>query len=186
MFILCCLLFVTCISTMPTENITVEQLKAILDEKLAPLKLNICDLQEKLGEAMKFLDLANANYEEQVLHKLDVQEAERKELIAENKILKSTMHSMEKKMSQIYDKYNDMEQYSRRECLEIRGIPQPQDPKSENTNDVVFRVGKLMRVNLSQEDISVSHRLPTSTKYKGKRSFDHSKVCSEGREREIL
>ena len=169
MFILCFLLFVTCISTMSTKNITVKQLKAILDEKLEPLKLNICDLQEKLGEAMKFLDLANANYEE-VLHKLDVQEAERKELIAENKILKSTIHSMEKKMSQIYDKYNDMEQYSRRECLEIHGIPQPQDPKSENTNDVVLRVGKLMGVNLSQEDISVSHRLPTSTKYKGKRS----------------
>ena len=68
-----------------------EQPKAILDEKLAPLKLNICDLQEKLGEAMKFLDLANANYEE-VLHKLDVQEAKRKELFAENEILKSTMH----------------------------------------------------------------------------------------------
>ena len=152
---------------MSTKNITVEQLKAILDEKLAPLKLNICDLQEKLGEAMKFIDLANANYEE-VLHKLDVQEAERKELIAKNKILKSTMHSMEKKMSQIYDKDNDMEQYSRQECLEIHGIPQPQDPKSEKTNDVVLRVGKLMGVNLSQEDISVSHRLPTSTKYKGK------------------
>ena len=37
-----------------------EQLKAILDEKLAPLKLNVCDLQKKLGEAMKFLDLAIA------------------------------------------------------------------------------------------------------------------------------
>ena len=107
---------------------------------------------------------------EEVLHKLDEQEAKQKELVAENKILKSTLHSMEKKMSQIHDKYNDMEQYSRRECLEIHGVPQPQDPKSENTNDVVLRVGKLMGINLSQEDISVSYRLLTSTKYKGKRS----------------
>ena len=81
-----------------------------------------------------------------------------------------------------------MEQYSRRECLEIHGIPQPQDPKSENTNDVVLRVGKLMGVNLSQEDISVSHRLPTSTKYKGKRSepLIIVKFVRKGREREIL
>ena len=43
-------------------------------------------------------------------------------------------------------------------------------PKLENTNDVVLRVGKLMGINLSQEDISVSHRLLTSTKYKGKQS----------------
>lgn len=154
---------------MSSNNITVEQLKTILDEKLAPLKLNISDLRGKLDEAMKFLDVANANYEE-VLHKLDVQQAERHELIAENKILKSAMRSMEDKMSQINDNYNNMEQYSRRECLEIHGIPQPQDPKAEDTNDIAVKIGELMGVKVSQEDISVSHRLPMSMKYKGKRS----------------
>jgi hypothetical protein len=60
-----------------------------------------------------------------------------------------------------------MEQYSRRECLEIKGIPVTKD---ENTDELVTKVCELMGLSIKEEDISVSHRLPISNKYKGKRT----------------
>jgi hypothetical protein len=58
-----------------------------------------------------------------------------------------------------------MQQYSRRDCVEIAGLPQQM---GENTNDLVNKVGALIGLSLSETDISVSHRLPLST---GKESY---------------
>jgi len=52
---------------------------------------------------------------------------------------------------------NDLEQYSRRDCVEIRGIPVTDD---EDTDEIVEKVGDLMGVNIEGDDISISHRLP--------------------------
>lgn len=51
---------------------------------------------------------------------------------------------------------NDLEQYSRRDCLEIRGIPVTDD---EETDEIVEKVGDLIDVNIDRNDISISHRL---------------------------
>jgi peptidoglycan hydrolase CwlO-like protein len=83
---------------MGSNNITVEQLKSILDEKLAPLKIEVSELREKLEETTKFLELANAKYEE-TMNTLSKHNAVQKEIIAENKILKSVMHSLEGKVT---------------------------------------------------------------------------------------
>ena len=74
------------------SNITAEQLKVILDEKLdqklTPLNLKVSELGSKLEDAMRFLELANAQYEE-VMAKFKVHDEERMKLQEENKILKS-------------------------------------------------------------------------------------------------
>ena len=57
------------------------------------------------------------------------------------------------------EELNRQEQYSRRECLEISGIP---FQESENTNDIVIEIGKLVGIQIQEEDISVSHRLPVT------------------------
>ena len=51
--------------------------------------------------------------------------------------------------------------------VEIRGVPVPSDPKSEDTNAVVKSVGDLMGITVTDNDISVSHRMPQSKRYKG-------------------
>jgi len=68
---------------------------------------------------------------------------------------------------------NEQEQYLRRECLEIQGIPlSPKDSQHiEDTNKIVIKVGELMGVQIEAEDISISHCLPISSKYTGKRCF---------------
>ena len=44
----------------------------------------------------------------------------------------------------------------------------PSDPKSEDTNAVVKSIGDLMGITVTDNDISVSHRMPQSKRYKDK------------------
>ena len=52
-----------------------------------------------------------------------------------------------------------MEQYSRRDCIEISGLPQEND---EDLKKLVVKIGSLMDVELDERHISISHRLPKS------------------------
>ena len=76
-----------------SNTITAEQLKVILDEKLdqklTPLNLKVSELGSKLEDAMRFIELANSQYEE-VMMMFKTHEEERTKLQEENKILKST------------------------------------------------------------------------------------------------
>jgi len=51
---------------------------------------------------------------------------------------------------------NNLEQYGCRECLEFQGLSWKE---SENTDQLVIGVSKLLHADLSAKDISVSHRL---------------------------
>ena len=61
---------------------------------------------------------------------------------------------------------NDLEKYTRRECVEIGGVLQILE---ELTNSIVKDMGKAIGVDITDTDISVSHRLPPSKSYKGKK-----------------
>ena len=55
-----------------------------------------------------------------------------------------------------------LEQYGRRENLEIHGVPQM---KKENTNQIVKSIAKYLIVSLDNLHISSSHRLPLPSKH---------------------
>ena len=55
------------------------------------------------------------------------------------------------------EKLDDIEQYWRRQNLEIVGIS---SKPGENTNKIVQEVAKLIKINLSEDQISTSHYLP--------------------------
>ena len=144
---------------MQTDLLTVEALRSILDEKLAPLKTEIAELRQ-------FIDCASKKYDE-VMTKLKEQETLNKAITKENQFLKSTVNALDSHVKKLQILCNDMEQYSRRECVEIQGIPVSEH---EDTNKIVVQVGELMGVEIKEDDISIPHRLPTSSKYKGKKS----------------
>ena len=123
-----------------------DELKQQIDHKLAPL-------QKMVDEVMETAKFINAKYDD---------------LVKEKKALKLALHTMEAKFYSVAKAHDDLEQYGRRECVEIRGIPVPSDPKSEDTNAVVKSVGDLMGISVTDNDISVSHRMPQSKRYKGK------------------
>ncbi len=76
---------------------------------------------------------------------------------------------MKAQVKRLLQSTNVSEQYSRRQCLEIRGIEQPRSSEgSESTNTVVIKLGSLMGINIQSKDISVSHRLPIRQMLNGK------------------
>ena len=52
--------------------------------------------------------------------------------------------------------------------MEIRGIPVAATPSEEETNNIVKDVAKLLGADITENDISVSHRMSQSQKHKGK------------------
>jgi hypothetical protein len=53
---------------------------------------------------------------------------------------------------------DEQEQYTRRDSLEVRGVPITVD---EDIDEIIQSIGKLLDVEIDDSDISVSHRLPS-------------------------
>ena len=79
---------------------------------------------------------------------------------------KKTLNKLDTSLKSVTKANNDLEQYTRTECVEIRGVPQKPD---ESTNTVVKEVGKTVGVEIADIDTSVSHRLPPSKSYKSRK-----------------
>jgi regulator of replication initiation timing len=110
---------------------------------------------EKINTMETSLELLSSKYDE-LLKTCNSLKKEVNSLKIENKSLKAEIVASKEKITLNANDINDLEQYSRRDCLEIRGIPQYKD---EDTDDLVKKVGELIDVNLRYDDISVSHRL---------------------------
>ena len=131
-------------------EITMENIDSLFDKKLAPIRSTL----EDLTTSVSFLSERFAAIEKKVKD-LEIMADTVQE---ENNNLRLETLRLSKIIEEIKDNMNDMEQYSRRECCEITGIPETPD---EDTNDLVIKVGALMDIELDEDDISVSHRLPT-------------------------
>jgi len=70
--------------------------------------------------------------------------------------LKMKLNRIESDQIQTASQLDKLEQYGRRENLEIHGIPYSSD---ENTNKIVKQVATKLKVNLDDSHISTSHRL---------------------------
>ena len=74
-------------------------------------------------------------------------------LQADNKKLTDSVSKLEVKLSSRVD---DLEQYSRRSCLRIAGIPETQD---EDIDVLVLELAARLNINVQSSDIEVSHRV---------------------------
>lgn len=130
--------------------------KLLIDEaiqaKLGPYlqKLSkIDEIEQSLASMADFYDILKK--------RIDVVEQRMDQACRDITIIQTKNINWDNELQQIKDGLDEMEQYIRRECLEIKGIPLTDD---ECTNDIVRNIGELIDVDISEEDISVSHRLP--------------------------
>ncbi|CAH3172726.1 unnamed protein product, partial [Porites lobata] len=63
---------------------------------------------------------------------------------------KASIRNIESSLESVTRANNDLEQYTRRECMEIRGIPVAATPSEEQTNNIVKDVGKLLGVDITE------------------------------------
>lgn len=89
---------------------------------------------------MQFVD---AKYDD-LLKKLNKDDEDRRARWTENKTLKLAVQTLEKQHWNFLElqfrnrltESNEKNEYDRRECLEVRGIPQYATPSEENTNAI--------------------------------------------------
>ena len=132
-------------------NLTTEKLEKILDEKLSPLS-------EQLKEALAMVKSLNTKYEK-LEETLVVLQEENKALKEEHASLKAQVLSSANDLKSVQKSLNDLEQYTRRDSVEIRGIPLPEESQEEDTNEIVLQLSQKMGIPLERKDISVSHRI---------------------------
>lgn len=141
-------------------------LDEILETKLASLRDEIFEtkfaslLDQKLNPLITSLNFISDGFDE-MREKIGGLEKSNKELVKENQILKQEMARLSNSITQIKMEVDEQEQYTRRECLELKGIPVTAE---ENTDEIVSKIGSLIDVEINEEDISVSHRLQSKAR----------------------
>ena len=100
--------------------------------------------------------LKTVSKEVEQLHK------EMKGLRKENNSLREKNQLLENKISSLEFDINDLEQYGRRQNLEIQGIPISDNENNIETGNKVLTVPKKIDENISHDDIDIAHRVGKS------------------------
>lgn len=150
---------------MAGENIlTREHLRSVLDEILEE------KLEKKLAPLRGSIEFVAKEFEDFKTKIRKLEEANK-----ESAGLKETVQKLSKRVEEYKTLVDNQEQYTRRDCLEIRGIP---PTRGENTNEVVQRIGSLVNVTIQDSDISISHRLPSRERKGGSSTKPEAKYPS--------
>ena len=143
-------------------SVTLESLEVLLDKKFSEFEASVLKpIMVSIEEIKASINFLSVKYDDLDKAVKDL-EKQNKILQLENSSLKVQLLAQAKEINQHHDLLNEYEQYSRRECLEISGIPQR--PR-ENTNQIVIDIGEAIGVDITEEDISVSHRLAPNKRY---------------------
>lgn len=161
-----CTLWLSLLSVLVITNMSIDEakFKDLLKEALEAQEAKLQKLLDaKLQPLTKSLDFICNSYDD-LMKRSEKLEASVQSLKSENKILLSQVSNLSNELFQSKKDINDLEQYGRRESLEIKGIPTTQD---EDTDEIVKSIGSLINVDINDEDISISHRLKPSRYSKG-------------------
>ncbi|XP_068707747.1 uncharacterized protein [Montipora foliosa] len=148
------------------SNLTVEKLEEILEEKLRKV---IQPLSKQIEDAMQSVNALNTKYDQIVKTLKDLDEAKDKKIV-ENASLKAEILKSSNEVKFLKKSLNDMEQYTRRDFLEIRGIPLPSTPTDlDQTDEVVLQIAEKIGVPMQKSNISISHRIPSRKQFTDER-----------------
>ena len=139
-----------------TKQLSPKEFLRILDEKLEKKLKPISLTLNGLANSVAFM----SEKFESMVQRIDNVEAKCSVVEEENKRLKAEVLRLTKIAERHEGEINDLQQYSRRESVEMAGLPHE---KEENTDELVIKVGSLMGLILQKTNKSISHRLPQNT-----------------------
>ena len=70
--------------------------------------------------------------------------------------LRKKVNDQKSETNELYESQDDLEQYTRKNSLEIHGLP---EDLYTSTEDVVIKLGEVLNVLIQGEDIDISHKL---------------------------
>ena len=157
-----------------------QAMNKILDKKLNPVVKNLEKLQSKFDKIDKLKESINffSKQYDDLIVKIKALEDMNASLVDENRCLKAELQNASNSLKLMKQELNNSEQYSRRDCLEIKCIP---IQRNEVTNEVVKSVGNSIGVKVKDEDISISHRLAAKQNSQmGVSKIDPAIIVKEG------
>ena len=142
---------------MPASKSKIEAVKVQLQSQFATVNECLQNIEQKRSSlSSKYDNLLEAT--QGANQKIQELEKSRKDFL-------NTTSNPENSMYVKYVAIGDVQQYLRRDCLEIAGIPRVPD---DNPKLLVQAVGSLMDVDVAVNDISTAHRLPDTKKVKNR------------------
>ena len=138
-----------------------------LQAKYTILETNLSTVKDDLDGVIKFQGNLNETHEDQKKENQKLKTTIEK-LALDNNTLKTENDKLARKLNQTQarisrnsQELNDLQQYGRREMVDISGVPRT---RNENTDKIAIAVASLMGVTLEEKDISTSHRESASPK----------------------
>ena len=116
----------------------------------------ISSVEEKLTELQKSVEFVSKSFDD---FKKDIDNVKSltTQLKQDNESLQGQLQATQRELTVTREELNELQQYSRRNNIEISGIPQHE---GENTDDIVMKIAGAVGVKVTPEDIDISHRLP--------------------------
>ena len=138
-------------------NLTLEQVKNLLKQELAPVNAKLDELSNQLNEIDSTVKFLSDNYDE-LLNKIKNTNENVTRHASDIASIKVNIKRVEKLATDTSAEVEEIAQYLRRDCLEITGVMANEDCSAEA---IVTSVGKLIGVPLQDNDISIAHPIST-------------------------
>ena len=126
----------------------------IVQQKVDNLVTRIESMEEEIYRNRKVTGFSSRTLDTQCSHIAKIL-AENNNLKKENTLINRTLNDLHKELKIEKVKRNQLEQYGRREKLEISEIPVAQD---ENCTDIMYKLCQITSTDIKKSKIEVSHR----------------------------
>lgn len=140
------------------------EMKSIVEQSVNRIRTQVNEIVEKVEKIEKSQTFISAKYDKL----LETIQANKKQ----TQSIETKIKNHEERITNLYDRnyenltaLDDIQQYLRRDCIEIIGIPKLSDDKP---NQLVAELSTLIGVELDKADISTAHRLPDTKKTKNR------------------
>ena len=143
----------------------------IVQQKVDNLVTRIESMEEEIYRNRKVTGFSSRTLDTQCSHIAKIL-AENNNLKKENTLINRTLNDLHKELKIEKVKRNQLEQYGRREKLEISEIPVAQD---ENCTDIMYKLCQITSTDIKKSKIEVSHRTKNGhiiVKFKDRPSCD--------------
>ena len=126
----------------------------IVQQKVDNLVTRIESMEEEIYRNRKVTGFSSRTLDTQCSHIAKIL-TENNNLKKENTLINRTLNDLHKELKIEKVKRNQLEQYGRREKLEISEIPVAQD---ENCTDIMYKLCQITSTDIKKSKIEVSHR----------------------------
>ena len=133
-----------------------------LKEMLVDIKIELTNIARENNkfakEIVEFRNLIQEQKTELDNLKTSIKKAENQNIVLEDEIFaaRNKINEQEEEIAELYQLQDNLEQYTRKQSVEICGIPAG---AYASTEEAVFKIASALNVTMSAEDINISHKI---------------------------